>query len=88
MEHDRKLWPFTVLNKDGKPMIEVEVNGETKTFLPEEISAMVLTKVVATCTYLPRRAMHTLYANPGRDAGLPVPSSDAANGRSLPRQKS
>ena len=42
---DRKLWPFNVVDSDGKPKIEVEFKGETKQFLPEEISAMVLTKM-------------------------------------------
>ena len=42
---DRKLWPFTVLNQNGKPAIEVEMNGARKVFLPEEISGMVLTKM-------------------------------------------
>lgn len=42
---DSKLWPFKVIDADGKPKIEVEFKGETKQFLPEEISAMVLTKM-------------------------------------------
>ena len=29
----------------GKPVIQVEVSGEKKTFQPEEISSMVLTKM-------------------------------------------
>lgn len=48
--------PFRVLNRDEKPMIQVEFKGETKVFSPEEISAMVLTKMVATAeTYLGRK---------------------------------
>merc|ERR1712196_517020 len=39
------LWPFSIVNKDGKPVIEVEVDGKTKGFTPEEISSMVLTKM-------------------------------------------
>lgn len=34
-----------VVGKDGKPVVKVEVDGAEKTFTPEEISAMVLTKV-------------------------------------------
>ena len=46
VQADMKLWPFTVKgDKDGKPLIEVESQGETKTFHPEEISAMVLVKM-------------------------------------------
>uniref|UniRef100_A0A6C0HE33 Chaperone n=1 Tax=viral metagenome TaxID=1070528 RepID=A0A6C0HE33_9ZZZZ len=43
---DRKLWPFNVIDDGaGKPKLEVQFKGETKQFLPEEISAMVLTKM-------------------------------------------
>jgi L1 cell adhesion molecule like protein len=45
---DRKHWPFSVVNDGGKPKIEVEFKGEPKQFLPEEISAMVLTKMKQT----------------------------------------
>jgi len=48
VQHDMKLWPFTVTSKDSKPHIQVELAGETKTFAPEEISAMVLTKMKET----------------------------------------
>ena len=43
---DMKHWPFVV--KDGgndKPVIEVEYKGEKKSFSPEEISSMVLSKM-------------------------------------------
>ena len=33
---------YSVVNKDGKPIIEVEHKGELKQFNPEEISAMIL----------------------------------------------
>ncbi|KAF6770193.1 hypothetical protein AHF37_11597 [Paragonimus kellicotti] len=42
---DRKLWPFAVIQEGGKPKIKVEYNGQTKSFFPEEISSMVLTKM-------------------------------------------
>jgi L1 cell adhesion molecule like protein len=46
---DRKLWPFKVIDGgEGKPKLEVQFKGETKQFLPEEISAMVLTKMKTT----------------------------------------
>jgi L1 cell adhesion molecule like protein len=46
---DMKHWPFTVSEgKSGKPQIEVDFKGEHKTFMPEEISAMVLTKMKQT----------------------------------------
>lgn len=47
-------WPFTVKPGAGnKPQIEVDFKGERTTFQPEEISAMVLTKMKQTAeTYL------------------------------------
>lgn len=46
VQSDMKHWPFKVVEgKAGKPIIEVEYKGETKQFLPEEISSMVLLKM-------------------------------------------
>merc|ERR1711963_107186 len=46
VQKDIKLWPFKVVKDSGnKPKMEVEYKCETKTFTPEEISAMVLTKM-------------------------------------------
>jgi len=45
VQNDMKHWPFTVVDVEAKPKISVEVKGETKTFFPEEISAMVLVKM-------------------------------------------
>jgi L1 cell adhesion molecule like protein len=46
IQNDMKHWPFKVIRGDGdKPLFEVVYNGETKKFSPEEISAMVLTKM-------------------------------------------
>lgn len=42
VQDDLKHWPFTVINRDGKPMIKVQHKGEDKEFSPEEIGAMVL----------------------------------------------
>lgn len=46
VQADRKLWTFDVVD-DGtdRPKMQVEHKGETNTFYPEEISAMVLTKM-------------------------------------------
>ena len=38
-------WPFEVVEKDGSPLIKVQYLNEEKTFNPQEISAMVLTKM-------------------------------------------
>lgn len=48
VQDDMKHWPFKVINSKGKPKIEVEYRGETKQFVPEEISAMVLMKMKET----------------------------------------
>ena len=45
---DMKHWPFKVTNMGGKPNIQAEFKGEIKTFSPEEISSMVLTKMKET----------------------------------------
>ncbi|KNC98218.1 hsp71-like protein [Spizellomyces punctatus DAOM BR117] len=48
VQSDMKHWPFKVVDKGGKPFIQVEFKGETKTFTPEEISSMVLLKMKET----------------------------------------
>ncbi|GKZ22733.1 70-kilodalton heat shock protein [Aspergillus brasiliensis] len=48
VQSDMKHWPFKVVDKAGKPIIEVEFKGETKQFTPEEVSSMVLTKMRET----------------------------------------
>ena len=49
IQRDLKLWPFRVVNdSENKPKMEVEYKCETKLFTPEEISAMVLTKMKET----------------------------------------
>ncbi|VEN49102.1 unnamed protein product [Callosobruchus maculatus] len=45
IQQDIKHWPFKVVNDGGKPKIQVEFKGEMKTFAPEEVSSMVLTKM-------------------------------------------
>uniref|UniRef100_A0A336M731 Heat shock 70 kDa protein cognate 4 n=1 Tax=Culicoides sonorensis TaxID=179676 RepID=A0A336M731_CULSO len=48
VQQDMKLWPFEIVQDNGKPKIKVEYKGETKTFFPEEISSMVLVKMKET----------------------------------------
>ncbi|CAH8359732.1 unnamed protein product [Eruca vesicaria subsp. sativa] len=49
VQKDRKLVPYQIVNKDGKPYIQVKIkDGETKVFSPEEVSAMILTKMKET----------------------------------------
>ncbi|KAK5998026.1 HSP70 [Cladobotryum mycophilum] len=48
VQADMKHFPFKIIDKGSKPVIEVEFKGENKTFTPEEISAMILTKMRET----------------------------------------
>ncbi|MFH4976873.1 hypothetical protein AB6A40_003582 [Gnathostoma spinigerum] len=48
VQDDMKVWPFKIVEKGEKPHVEVKVGKDTKTFTPEEISAMVLGKMKVT----------------------------------------
>ena len=45
VQSELKLFPFGVTNKEDRIHIEVEYKGEKKSFKPEEISSMVLSKM-------------------------------------------
>ena len=45
VQADMKHWPFSVISDGGKPKVKVQFKGQTKTFFPEEISSMVLSKM-------------------------------------------
>ncbi|KAJ7285673.1 heat shock protein 70 family [Mycena rebaudengoi] len=49
VKKDMTHWPFEVVEKDGSPMIKVQYLGDEKTFSPQEISSMVLTKMKEIC---------------------------------------
>uniref|UniRef100_A0A0D9VSI4 Uncharacterized protein n=1 Tax=Leersia perrieri TaxID=77586 RepID=A0A0D9VSI4_9ORYZ len=52
VQGDMKLWPFEVSSgKDDRPMIVVKYRSEKKEFSPEEISAMVLSKMKETAEH-------------------------------------
>ena len=82
VKSDKAHWPFTVKSGTGdKPLIEVTVSGETKTFTPEEVSAMVLQKMKATAeSYLGEKVTDAVITVPAyfndsqrqatKDAGL------------------
>lgn len=48
VQADMKHFPFKIVDKNSKPVVEVEFKGETKQFTPEEISSMVLVKMRET----------------------------------------
>jgi heat shock protein 1/8 len=81
LQSDMKHFPFKVVPKDGKPHIQAEFKGETKTFSPEEISSMVLVKMKETAeAYLGKEVKHAVITVPAyfndsqrqatKDAGL------------------
>ncbi len=48
VQRDAKMVSYKVVDKASKPHVSVDIAGETKSFSPEEVSAMILTKV---CTH-------------------------------------
>ena len=65
VQSDTKHWPFKVVNHDGKPKLQAEYKGEMKTFAPEEISSMVLTKMRETAeAYLSERVNNAVITVP------------------------
>jgi len=81
VQSDMKHWPFKVIEKSGKPYIQVQFKGETKDFTAEEISSMVLTKMKDTAeAYLGDKVSNAVITVPAyfndsqrqatKDAGL------------------
>jgi heat shock protein 5 len=67
VQKDIKLFPYKIINKDGKPNIQVKIkDGETKVFSPEEISAMVLMKMKETAeAFLGKKIKDAVVTVPG-----------------------
>lgn len=63
-----KLVPYKIVNKDGKPYIQVKIkDGETKVFSPEEVSAMILTKMKETAeAFLGKKINDAVVTVPGK----------------------
>ncbi|CAF3606324.1 unnamed protein product [Rotaria sp. Silwood1] len=65
VQADMKHWPFKVINDFGKPKILIEYKNETKLFTPEEISAMILTKMKEIAeTYLCKKVTEAVLTVP------------------------
>ncbi|ORX99766.1 molecular chaperone bip1 [Basidiobolus meristosporus CBS 931.73] len=65
VQTDMKHFPFKVIDKEGQPVIQVEVKGEDKIFTPEEISSMVLSKMKDIAeTYLGQKVTHAVITVP------------------------
>uniref|UniRef100_A0A2K5LMQ6 Heat shock 70 kDa protein 6 n=1 Tax=Cercocebus atys TaxID=9531 RepID=A0A2K5LMQ6_CERAT len=65
VQSDMKHWPFQVVSEGGKPKVRVSYRGEEKTFYPEEISSMVLSKMKETAeAYLGQPVKHAVITVP------------------------
>jgi len=65
VQSDKKFFPFALVEQKGKPHVSVTVSGKKETFAPEEISAMVLTKMKETAeTYLGKKVTHAVVTVP------------------------
>jgi len=65
VQADMKYWPFQVVEKSSKPHISVQSGAEPKLFAPEEISAMVLTKMKDIAeAYLGKKVTHAVVTVP------------------------
>jgi len=66
VQSDKKFFPFNVLEHKGKPAVKVSTGPDkTQTFTPEEISAMVLTKMKKTAEeYLGKDVTHAVVTVP------------------------
>ena len=87
VQNDKKLLPYKITSNNGKPYVEVQFKGETKEYSPEEVSAMILTKMKEIAeAYLGKTVTHAVVTVPayfndaqrqatkdaGRIAGLTV----------------
>ncbi|XP_039464939.1 endoplasmic reticulum chaperone BiP-like isoform X1 [Oreochromis aureus] len=66
VQEDIKYLPFKVTEKKSKPHIQVDIGGgQMKTFAPEEVCAMVLTKMKETAeAYLGKKVTHAVVTVP------------------------
>jgi len=65
VQNDKKLLPYDVVNKDGKPYISVEIKGEKKLYSPEEISSFILIKMKQIAeNFLGREVKHAVITVP------------------------
>jgi heat shock protein 1/8 len=81
LQRDLKLLSYKVIGKENRPRVEIECAGETKHYSPEEISAMILTKMKVTAeSFLGKKVTDCVITTPAyfndaqrqstKDAGL------------------
>ena len=66
MQYEIKHFSYNVVDKNNKPVIEVEFKNETKQFTPEEISSMILYKM--------KEIAESYLGEPVTDAVITVPA--------------
>ncbi len=59
VQFDRERLPYKVVDHNGRPYVEVVVNGSRKQFSAEEVSAMIITKMKETAEAYLGRAVHS-----------------------------
>ncbi|CAF4282589.1 unnamed protein product, partial [Rotaria magnacalcarata] len=65
VQQDIKHFPFQVIEKNSKPIIQINIGTEKKLFTPEEISAMVLGKMRDIAeAYLGNKVTHAVVTVP------------------------
>ena len=65
VQHDKKYFPFELVEKNNKPHIQVNIKDQKKVFAAEEISAMVLVKMKETAeAYLGHKVTHAVVTVP------------------------
>jgi L1 cell adhesion molecule like protein len=68
VQDDIKRFPYKVIpDKHDNPVVEVQYMGETKTFTPEQISAMIITEMVSVAeAYLGTKVQDIVVTVPAR----------------------
>ncbi|GAX73174.1 hypothetical protein CEUSTIGMA_g627.t1 [Chlamydomonas eustigma] len=65
VQRDKKLVSYNIVDKATKPYVQVTVNGESKEFSPEEVSAMILVKMKETAeAFLGKTVKHAVVTVP------------------------
>lgn len=65
VQQDKKMFPFGLVDRKGKPYVQVTVEGQLKQFAPEEVSAMILQKMRSTAeSYLDKEINNAVVTVP------------------------
>jgi heat shock protein 5 len=65
VQRDMKMVPYKIISKQGKPYVSVNTANGDKTLSPEEVSAMILTKMKEVAeAYLGREVKHAVVTVP------------------------